>query len=339
MSTLYDVVIIGAGPGGLQAAIAAASEGLVVLVLEAGKVGGQIGQTPLLENSVFSAGGITGPAFAESMHKQALAMGATIVAGRAIGITEVRGANPHWRVAYNVPTGGSKQAHTHTVIIAVGNRWRELDIPGAKELVGRKVHLGPARSIGYNATGRDVAVYGGGPAAGQAILALAAEVNTRRVRVYMRTKLRMPLYLSDRIREAEKAGRVTIHEDTQITKFHLGLEDQLHVHVQGNRAQRWIDVVDAVFMCNGLQPATEWLEKGPVKLNGVGQIECDGVAAILVRKDLVKGGIYAIGDCRAGSTARVGVAIGDGSQAITEIWRYFLKMENPPCARCVEALR
>jgi thioredoxin reductase (NADPH) len=79
----HDVVVVGAGPGGLQAATAAASEGLDTFVLERAAVGGQIGQTPLLENSVFANGGITGPEFAAMMRRQCEVMGARIEAGKS----------------------------------------------------------------------------------------------------------------------------------------------------------------------------------------------------------------------------------------------------------------
>lgn len=317
----WDMIIIGAGPGGLQAAIAASSEGMKVLVLEAAQVGGQIGQTPLLENSVFSAGGITGPAFAEQMKSQALAMGTKIQKGRAIGLTRVRGQGvQRWRVAYHPPEGGSKQAHAHTVILAVGAKWRELDIDGVKGQLGKSVHFGPVKSIGYNATGRNVAVYGGGPSAGQAILALAEQVNTRRVIVLMRSTLSMPDYLVQRILAAEDAGRVLLHENMVIDSV-TPLEDGL----LGIQAGDFDYQVDALFMCNGLIPNTAWL-KGILSLDEYGQIEVtDSVVTSLP-------GVYAIGDCRAGSTPRVGVAIGDGSMAVTKAWGFF--SENMRCANC-----
>src|SRR5678816_621906 len=87
---MYDLIVVGAGPGGLQAATAAATEGLNVLVLERGTVGGQIGQTPLLENSAVT-GAIRGPELAERMKLQALSMGASILAGEALALTVAAG--------------------------------------------------------------------------------------------------------------------------------------------------------------------------------------------------------------------------------------------------------
>lgn len=318
---IYDVAIVGAGPGGLQAAIAAASEGLSVIVIEKGAVGGQIGQTPLLENTVFCGGGITGPAFADMMKNQALEMGAKIIHGEVI--------------ALGVQTNGDKKlAFTdappllaHTVILALGNRWQELDIPGLREQVGQCVHYGPVKSITHEAGGRPVAVYGGGPSAGQAIIAFAKR--STKVYVLMRTTLRMPQYLVDTILEYQKQGIVELHEYAhlhEVVKLDNGLLG-LHFSVKYFNAigDRLRDVSD-LFLCAGLLPATDWVPP---------MIERDEVGRIVTkpgRTETSVPGVYAIGDCRSGSTARVGVALGDGSMAVTEIWQYFAA--HPVCSIC-----
>jgi thioredoxin reductase (NADPH) len=315
---VWDMVVIGAGPGGLQAAIAAGSEGMKVLVLERATVGGQIGQTPLLENSVFAAGGITGPAFAEMMKAQALAMGVTIQKADCTGVTVQPGNVKVLRLVG--PNGKASSVKGHTVVIAVGAKWQELDIPGVRGQSGKHVFFGPVKSIGYNATGRDVAVYGGGPAAGQAILALAQQVNTRKVHVLMRSTLRMPQYLVDRIHAAERAGRVSLYNHTTIREVQRWGDDEVRISTDTQ-----LFTVDALFMCNGLLPATDWL-RSTLTLDEDGRIVVtDGVVTELP-------GVFAIGDCRSGSTARVGVAIGDGSLAVTHAWQYFAS--NPVCSMC-----
>jgi thioredoxin reductase (NADPH) len=310
---IYDVAIVGAGPGGLQAAIAAASEGLSVIVIEKGAIGGQIGQTPLLENTVFCGGGITGPDFAKMMKNQALQMGAKIVHGEVIALALQ-------------PNGDKKLAFTdappllaRTVILALGNRWQELDIPGLREQVGHCVHYGPVKSI-TQAGGGPVAVYGGGPSAGQAIIALAKRSTL--VYAIMRTTLRMPQYLSDTILESEN---VAVHEHTVITQVKKH-NDHLDLSLEINGGGAVINGVHTLFMCSGLQPATEWVPPA---------IERDATGKIVTkpgRTETSVDGVYAIGDCRSGSTARVGVALGDGSMAVTEIWQYFAK--HPVCSVC-----
>jgi thioredoxin reductase (NADPH) len=314
---IYDVAIVGAGPGGLQAAIAAASEGLSVIVIEKGAVGGQIGQTPLLENTVFCGGGITGPDFAEMMKNQALEMGANIIKAEVIALGVQ--SNGDKKLAFT----DAPPLLAHTVILALGNRWQELDIPGLREQVGQCVHYGPVKSITHEAGGRPVAVYGGGPSAGQAIIAFAKR--STKVYVLMRTTLRMPQYLVDSILEYQKQGIVELFEHTTIeyVKKH---HDHLDLTLSTEAGISTINGVHALFMCSGLQPATEWVPQA---------IERDATGKLVTkpgRTETSVAGVYAIGDCRSGSTARVGVALGDGSMAVTEIWQYFSK--NPVCSVC-----
>jgi thioredoxin reductase (NADPH) len=314
---IYDVAIVGAGPGGLQAAIAAASEGLSVIVIEKGAVGGQIGQTPLLENTVFCGGGITGPDFAQMMKNQALEMGAKIIHGEVIALGVQN--NGDKKLAFT----DAPPLLAHTVILALGNRWQELDIPGVREQVGHCVHYGPVKSITHEAGGRPVAVYGGGPSAGQAIIALAKR--STKVYVLMRTTLRMPQYLIDSILEYEKQEIVQLFEHTTITQVEKH-NDHLDLKLSIGGVESRINMVHALFMCSGLQPATDWVPP---------MIERDEVGRIVVkpgRTETSVPGVYAIGDCRSGSTARVGVALGDGSMAVTEIWQYFAK--HPVCSVC-----
>jgi thioredoxin reductase (NADPH) len=312
--TTYDVVIVGAGPGGLQAATAAASEGLTTLVLERGQVGGQIGQTPLLENSVFANGGVTGPEFAAMMRRQAEVMGAKIERGEVTKLVET---GRDKGIVY-VRDGEPFQVHAHVVILAMGMKWNHVPIPGIGPMVGRFVHYGPAKSIDFDAEGKDVAVYGGGPAAGQAILALADAISTRTCYAVVRSKLAMPQYLVDRIKRHPK---VELHEGVQINRVlpALGASMGMMLSDRGGSVH-----VKALFMCNGLSPATEWV-RNLLELDPDGRIVTKNLATSIP-------GVYAIGDCRSGSTARVGVAIGDGSMAVTEAWKYFSK--QPVCRNC-----
>jgi thioredoxin reductase (NADPH) len=310
---IYDVAIVGAGPGGLQAAIAAASEGLSVVVIEKGAVGGQIGQTPLLENTVFCGGGITGPDFAAMMKNQALQMGAEIIHGEVIALGVQN--NGDKKLAFT----DAPPLLAHTVILALGNRWQELDIPGVREHVGHCVHYGPVKVLSL-AGGGPVAVYGGGPSAGQAIIALSKRASM--VYAIMRTTLRMPQYLIDTILRLDN---VKILEHAVITevKRHNG---HLDINLLLNGHEAVVNKMTDLFMCSGLQPATDWVPA---------IIERDETGRIVVkpgRTETSVAGVYAIGDCRSGSTARVGVALGDGSMAVTEIWQYFAK--HPVCSVC-----
>jgi thioredoxin reductase (NADPH) len=182
---------------------------------------------------------------------------------------------------------------------------------------GRVLRAGPA--IGFDAAGKDVAVYGGGPAAGQAILALADAISTRTCYAIVRSKLKMPQYLMDRI---AKHPKVKLLEATSILRMVSGLGATIGLMLSTRPAAPLH--VRALFMCNGLSPATAWV-RNSVATNEDGKIITNGLATTMP-------GVYAIGDCRAGSSPRVGVAIGDGSMAVTEAWRYFEKL--PVCRNC-----
>lgn len=319
---LYDCIVVGGGPAGLQAAIAGASEGLEVLIVEKGQWGGQIGQTPKLENSVFG-NGITGPEFAEMMRRQAEYMGVHFRTEEVMGVRRTNGGS--LRVAFKWHhEEGHRSATGQAVILAVGNRWIDPEIEGA-DLMARRIFMGPVESIGYNATGRRVAVYGGGPSAGQAILALADSPNCGGVDAIMRSTLKMPRYLVDRITEHKN---VVVHRHTSITKVE-GAGTGMWLHTNNTAHEL---AVDALFCCNGLHPATDWLAGTPeIKRSATGHI-LTKLPSLETHMDRV----FAVGDCRVGSTPRVGVAIGDGSMAVTELWGIFSRTKS--CANCSEIM-
>lgn len=323
----WDIIIIGGGPGGLQAAIAAASEGLKVVVVEKGVLGGQIGQTPKLENSVFANGGISGPEFAAMMTAQALAMNVTFKRGTVFNLKRMNTGLLEVRIT--PPRGtGMEVIDGHLAIVAVGNRWREIDVPGLKAGLQRgDVHFGPVKSINFPGKGGFAAVYGGGPSAGQAILELANNPGLRGVHAFMRSNLNMPEYLADRIRQH---ARVRLVEQTTLAECTLNRGGH-GINVVTTRSDK--TPVEALFLCNGLLPDTEWIN---VMKDEEGRILTGAAAGRSRTLETSLPGVFAIGDCRSGSTPRVGSAIGEGSMAISEIWQYLL--DNPVCEICPRLL-
>jgi len=299
---LWNVIVVGGGPGGMQAAIAASSEGLETLVLERDRVGGQIGQTPKLENSVFADGGITGPQFAHMMKSQAERMGVTLHRGDAVALScDAEGIK-----SVTISRGDVLKARI--VVLAMGNKWTELDISGLRNEINFQAFIGPMRALTWNAGNRPVMVYGGGPSAGQAILALADAPGTRMCYSVMRSGFKMPKYLEDRIREHRNVRVLFPDEITLVERNDAS--GALLVHL-GSRMNPF--AVNALFLCNGLTPATHWL-RGTLPLDPDGRILVTDYATEMP-------GVFAIGDCRSGSTSRVGVAIGDGSAVVSKIWQ------------------
>lgn len=327
---VWDVVVVGAGPGGLQCALAAASEGLTVLVLERSFVGGQIGQTPLLENSVFAQGGKTGPQIAREMRDQAERLGAVVQYGDVRSL-ERAGDRLHLEVW---AAGQTKQVMGQKVVLAMGQQWRHIDVPGlAAAMKKRRVHYGPVDSIVLPGDA-GVAVYGGGPSAGQAILALADQGHT--VHVILRSTLAMPQYLVDRIHERRTAGKVVLHLHSTVKRVAAVGDGPLGLLITGQDGEpRTIEGVAHLFMCNGLEPATQWVPD-VVSLDEEGRILTGHRIGRLLSLETSMDGVFAIGDCRSGSTARVGVAIGDGSMVVTELWQHFVKSRT--CRNCEKVL-
>jgi thioredoxin reductase (NADPH) len=233
-------------------------------------------------------------------------------------LTEIDDGNH--TVIYQTPDGHGKQKSARAVVLACGMGWRRLDIPGLPAaLQAGRASYGPRASLEKWDHTEHVVVYGGGPAAGQAIIEVAEQGAA--VTCVCRGGIEaMPSYLSDRIRELQVTGRVRL----------LGKEGVASIHPSGAcgrglpkwtvalRSGKTLADVNHVMLCNGLEPQTDWLSSSDVELTTNRRIAIqDGQCGTNVR------GVYAVGDCREGSTARVGSAIGDGSMVVTEIWKQF----------------
>lgn len=312
---LWDLIVVGGGPAGLQAAIYAASEGMKTLVLEKGRLGGQIGQTPLLENCVVAAGkGISGPEFVQNMREQAEKFGVEIVHDDVDSIG-LDGSMLLLRARPGIYVGKA-------VLLAVGARWQDLTIPGIKTGISRdEVHYGPLNCLYAKCEARQVAVYGGGPSAGQAIMELAERAG--HVHALMRSTMRMPQYLETRISGHPK---VTVHNYTRINSLrHHNNELTANIETAEDNGHKLASLpLSHLFMCGGLLPNTEWLKGSGVELTDTGKIRTDhGYQTVMP-------GVFAIGDAREGSVPRVGCAIGEGSTVVSRIWDYFRANELVP---------
>ena len=303
---LHDAIIIGAGPAGIQAAIYAASEGLNVVVIESNKVGGQIGQTPLLENVLGHERGISGPTLASSMKVQAERMGACIEKGKVIGIENIGGVI-HVKCVDKVYTAKS-------AVVATGVSWNYLDIPGVTEHVNSTVFYGPENCIGVKRGNHNTLVIGGGNSAGQIICDMAERVGT--VHVAIRSKLSTSAYLTERMK---KLGNVVIHENSNL----VNLDASGHVATVQTPNATFDLSVECISVCAGQKPNTGWLQNSAVKLDGDGYVMVGNSAGSGSPLGTTIPGVFAIGDVRAGSRKRMGAAMGDGSTAVSELWAYY----------------
>ncbi|WP_442907102.1 FAD-dependent oxidoreductase [Kitasatospora sp. NBC_01250] len=314
-----DLLVVGAGPGGLAAAVYGASEGLSTVVLDAVATGGQAGTSSRIENYLGFPAGISGMELAERAVVQATRFGARIdVPAEAAGLEQRDGAN-----VVRLTEGGTVAAHS--VVVATGARYRRLTVPGVERFEGLGVHyaatLWEARTCRLDA----VAVVGGGNSAGQAALFMARE--SPAVHLLVRGEdlgHSMSRYLIDRI---ERHPRIHVRLHTEVQE--VTGEDRVEaLVVQDNRTrEQQVLAARALFVFIGARPATAWLAAA-VTLDRRGFIptgqHVDQVAADLW-KPLARAplaletglpGVFAVGDVRSGSVKRVASAVGEGAMAV-----------------------
>ena len=306
----YDVVIVGAGPAGLAAAVYAASEGLDTIVIEGIAPGGQAGTSSKIENYLGFPTGISGQALAGRAQMQAQKFGARLAIARPATHLDC-GAQP-FRV--ELEEGGALQARA--VIVASGARYRKLDVPGHERFEGGGIHYAATAMEATLCGGEEVIVVGGGNSAGQAAVYLSR--TTAHVHVLVRgagLAATMSDYLVQRI---EQSPRITLHTGTEIT----GLEgdDRLRQVIWTNRETGASETkpIGNVFLMIGADPNTDWLN-GCLELDGKGFVVTGAGGSPYATS---KPGIWAVGDVRAGSVKRVASGVGEGSVVIASVHQY-----------------
>jgi thioredoxin reductase (NADPH) len=323
----YDLVVVGAGPAGLGAAVYGASEGLSTLALESIALGGQAGTSSRIENFLGFPAGLSGFELASRALVQADKFGArTAVPHEAVGM---RKENDYYRI--ELSEGG--EVATRSMIVATGARYRRLEVPRLERFEGVSIHYAATEAEAQRCEGEEVAVVGGGNSAGQAALFLAAR--TRRVYLLIRggdLGKGMSRYLVDRVTNAEN---VELLANTEVSEL-VG-EDRLEgVVVEDSRSgvRRPLGA-RALFVFIGAEANTGWLE-GAVELDERGFVltgrELDGFALEGgAWRGLSRGpylmetsmpGVFAAGDVRSGSIKRVASAVGEGSMAVRLVHQY-----------------
>ncbi|HXB56226.1 MAG TPA: FAD-dependent oxidoreductase [Vicinamibacteria bacterium] len=314
-----DLVVIGAGPAGLAAAVYAASEGLDVLVLEANAPGGQAGSSSRIENYLGFPTGISGQHLAGRALVQAEKFGAEIVVAR----TAVRlGCE---RRPYRIDAGAGVSVHARTVIIATGVQYRKPDLPNLRRFEGLGVYYSATAIEASYCRGEDLIVVGGGNSAGQAAVFLSG--HGRRVHMLVRGPRlaeSMSRYL---IRRIEETSRIALRTRTQIEALDGESSLERVTWREGDGARTTVDVGHLFFM-TGADPNSEWLrhcvvldEKGFVKAGpDLLPSELRAAGWALARPPLLFEtsipGVFVVGDVRANSVKRVAAAVGEGSVCV-----------------------
>jgi thioredoxin reductase (NADPH) len=325
----YDLIVIGGGPAGLGAAVYGASEGLRTVLVERTATGGQAGQSSRIENYLGFPDGVSGAQLTDRARRQAAKFGAEVLTTRDVVRLEIRGS------ARRVTFADGTFIDAHTVILATGVSYRQLDAPGLNELNGRGVYYGSALTEATACLGQDVYIVGGANSAGQAAVYLARHAKSVTILVRGSSlEKSMSYYL---IRQIADIPNISVRTCTEI--IGASGEDHLERLTLRNTATGDSETVDAqlLFLFIGAAPLTDWLE---------GLVVRDSLGFVVAGPDLsVAGerppgweldrmpyhletsvpGVFVAGDARAESAKRVASAVGEGALAVMLVHRYLEK--------------
>jgi thioredoxin reductase (NADPH) len=315
--SLCDVVVVGAGPGGLAASLYAASEGLDVQAVEAIASGGQAGTSARIENYLGFPAGISGSELAQRAGVQAAKFGSRLaVPAAAVALTSTPGR-------HEIKLSNGDTATGRTVVIATGAQYRRLDVARLDEFEGGGVYYAATQAEALLCAGDPVVIVGGANSAGQAAIFLSGRASHCRLLIRGDDLAKsMSRYLVD---EIERNNSIEVWRHSQVVE--LGGERELEsVTVADTRSgERTRLPARALFVFIGASPHTEWLE---------GQLATDDAGFLLTGSDLrdedlgefdgdrplfletSRPGIFAVGDVHSGSIKRVASAVGEGSTAV-----------------------
>ena len=320
-----DVIIVGAGPAGLAAAVYAASEGLDVLVVESSAPGGQAGASSRIENYLGFPTGISGQELASRAISQAEKFGAQLMIARGAKRLSCE------RTPYAIELENGQRAPARTIIIATGAQYRKLPLESGTRLQNAGIYYGATHVEAQLCRGEEVVVIGGGNSAGQAAVFLAE--SALRVHVLVRgagLADSMSRYL---VRRIEEHPSITLHTRCELE----AAEGEDHLE-----SVRWRELdtgaththaIRHVFVMTGAVPATQWLDEC-VCLDAHGFIrtgtdlsreDLDAMRWPLARAphllETTLPGVFAIGDVRGGNVKRVASAVGEGAIAVSFVHR------------------
>jgi thioredoxin reductase (NADPH) len=317
----FDLVVLGAGPAGLAAAVYGGSEGLRTLAAEAWAPGGQAGTSMRIENYLGFPSGISGTDLTRNATLQARRFDAVLSSfHRAVELAD----GPEGLVRVDLDDG--QYVLGRSVVMATGARWRELQAQGVDRFRGAGVYHAAMATDAERCRDEDVIVVGGGNSAGQAAVNLASRA--RSVRVVVRGKAlksTMAQYLVDRI---ERSPRIEVRTETEISAVH-GSATVESVSLVDRRDDSVEDVpTTAVFVMIGADPCTEAatgmlaVDAAGYLLCGPGAASCDSHLCWPLRDrephllETIRPGVFAAGDVRAGAAKRVAGAVGDGAMVV-----------------------
>lgn len=323
----YDVVVVGAGPAGLSAAVYAASEGLKTVIVEPEAPGGQAGTSSKIENYLGFPLGLSGQELADRAQIQAHKFGATIALPYAVESVKCE------NTPFVVRLDNNQSIQTNSLVIASGARYRRLGVENEDKFEGEGIYYAATAIEGNICLNEEVIVVGGGNSAGQAAVFLAQ--HARHVHILVRSEnlaASMSEYLIGRI---DGSARITLHVNTEITALQgkQSLEEVTWRNVKTGESET--RKIRRVFLMLGAVPNTDWLrsclemdDKGFV-LTGA-EIKTFRYGWKLPRPPMMletsAPGVFAAGDVRAGSIKRVASAVGEGAMTISHVHQHLSEL-------------
>ena len=314
----FDVVIVGAGPAGLAAAVYASSEGLRALVVDHASIGGQARSSARIRNYLGFQRGLTGRELATRAYQQAWIFGTEFLLMRSV--TDVRATDTGHRVTIE-----DSEIEAKSVVLAMGVAYRRLGVPALEKLEGAGVFYGSSPSDAQQFTGGNVVIVGAANSAGQAAAHLSRYAASVTLVCRRPAADAMSQYLLD---EIEGKENIQIRTSTQVVDGDGETRLERLVLRDASGATETVPA-DALFILIGAEPNTGWLpakiardDRGFV-LTGAGEHMFETSVA----------GVFAIGDVRSGSVKRVASAVGEGSVVIQQLHQYLETAQTAAASR------
>ncbi len=317
---IYDVVVVGAGPAGLAAAVYAASEGLCTIVIEGTAPGGQAGTSSKIENYLGFPTGISGQRLASRAQLQALKFGVRFAISREVVTAEqIDGI-------HKLTLAGGISVCSRSVVIATGAQYRKLSVEDYSRFENHGIYYAATAMESLLCRDNEVIVVGGGNSAGQAAVFLSGIA--RHVHHIVRGKSlasTMSQYLVSRI---ENSSRITLYTESEIVKLEGASSLECVAWINRRSGDLTVQPIGSVFVMIGAEPNTGWLF-GTVKLDKKGFILTGGIDGFDSSPYATSTpGIFAVGDVRSNSVKRVASAVGEGSVVISDVHRYLADHRN-----------
>lgn len=317
---IYDVIVVGAGPSGLAAAVYAASEGLCTIVVEGTAPGGQAGTSSKIENYLGFPTGISGQRLASRAQLQALKFGVRFAISREVVTAEQMDGIHKLTLAGGIPV------RSRSVVVASGAQYRRLAVENYSQFESRGIYYAATAMESLLCRENEVIVVGGGNSAGQAAVFLSGIA--KHVHHIVRGKslaATMSQYLISRI---ESSARITLYTQSEIVKLEGASSLECVTWVNRRTGEQTVKPIGSVFVMIGAEPNSGWLF-GTVKLDKKGFIVTGGTDGFESTPYATSvPGMFAVGDVRSRSIKRVASAVGEGSVVISDVHRYLADHRN-----------